>query len=265
VFPRLRVHDLRRATFTLGKSKTSFDDLKREVRETGTARALWNVLGVGEPYFPPTFDMATSSTGLRIAAELGQFKVEFQGPMRVAPIEYELAEDILFFRRAACESSVFHDFVDTTRYFRAYVFACTSLVEAFLNRPVLLHPGVGDGAEAVEQLKKPSDFEARITLWVRTFCKDPISKLKSSSTWDHFQQLRKERNRFIHALDPHLGCEIRTLVHGLNLVRNGVGGFMGKLREMQQLPRPPFVDRLESAPEVRFRPRKGEPVPKSRK
>jgi hypothetical protein len=259
--PNLPTRELKRVAINVGKKATSYDELKREVRETGTASSLWPILGGQDPHFPPQIDIATPSSGFHVELELGGHKTGFQGPMRAGPIELELCEDIISFRREACEQSDDGSFRATTRHYRSYVFACTALIEAFLNRPLLL--AVADSKDDdLEQLRRPLDFETRIALWVKVFCEEPIAELKTSTAWDHFQQLRRERNRFIHAAEPHLGFEIRSLAHGFNLVREGVGGFLGKLRSMQRLPKPPFVERLESLPEVTFRPKKGDPLPR---
>ncbi len=89
-------------------------------------------------------------------------------------------------------------------------------------------------------------------MWVETFCQKPLSVLKATPGWAHFQELRDERNHLVHALKPQLGIGIKALSHGFNLVREGVGGFMRTLRSMQGLGPTGFVERLESAPRVEF-------------
>lgn len=256
--PSMSKSALRRSTFTFQADsrkpfQCTFDEMKREARETGTVASLHHRLYGADHFFPPTIGVATDSQGFSLKSEYAGHTAEFAGPMRCAAIEDELCGDILWYRRAACERSASTDFVRCTRYYRAYILACTSMVEAFLNRPVLVLAHLRQHVDAIHQLHRPMPFEQRIELWVSTFCRRPLPDLKSTTAWAHFDELRQMRNKLVHASSPQLGVEIRTLERGLNLVREGVGGFMRQLRSMQGLPATNFIERLESAPSVSFR------------
>jgi hypothetical protein len=240
-------------TFDLGKGPfhRTFAELQREVRETGTLDQLRKMLQGDDDFFPQAIDIATNG-GMLVKSTYAGHEQTFAGPMRVGSVENELTEDILFYRRAACEASSSTSFRRVTRYYRAYVLACTGLVEAFLNRPMLVFEQLGQHTDAIEQLRRPSNFEARVELWVETFCQQPLSVLKETPGWGHFQELRGDRNHLVHALKPQLGVEIKALAHGFNLARAGVGGFLRTLRSMQGLGPTGFIERLESAPRVEF-------------
>ncbi len=246
---------LRKSTFTFdfgkGPFKRTFAEMKREARETGTVSTINSIRASSDPFFGPSIDIATNA-GMKVKSSYAGHEREFTGPMRVALIENELCHDILYFRAAACEASASTSFRRCTMYYRAYVLTCASLVEAFLNRPVLLATHLREHVEAIKSLHRPMNFEDRIALWVETFCVEPTATLKSTTAWAHLQELRAERNRLVHALEPQLGVEIRSLERGLNLAREGVGGLMRTLRRMQGLGPTGFIERTESAPRVVF-------------
>jgi hypothetical protein len=259
-FPNLSKNTLKSTKFTFQVPdkepfERTFDEMRREARETGTVWNLHPFVYGSDAYFPMTLGISTNGAGLKIKSEYAGHVAEFAGPMRVIAIEDELSDDILWYRREACEASASTSFARCTRYYRAYILVCTSMVEAFMNRPVLLLGHFRKKVDIIEKLHRPLPFEERIELWIHAFCGNGINNLKQSTAWGHFQELREERNKLVHATRPQLGVEIRALERGLNLVREGVGGFMRKLRAMQKLPTTPFIERLESAPLVTFRPK----------
>lgn len=266
-FPDVGRSQLRTRTFKLDCGKgpfyQTFEELKRQARETGTVQHRRLLVG-DDQFFPQTLNIAASSSGgasgMKVKASYAGHTAEFQAPMRVFAVEDELCNDILSWRRATCSSSHF-PFDGCTRSYRAYVLACTSLVEAFLNRVPLLFRHLREHVDAIERLYKPMNFEERIDLWVGTFCVEPVAALKATKAWNHFQELREERNRLVHALEPQLGVAIQKLPHRLNLVRDGVGGFMRKLRTMQGLGPTSFIEQLETAPQVGFHPSRTKPSP----
>ena len=71
--------------------------------------------------------------------------------------------------------------------------------------------------------------------------------------WNHFQELRLARNGLIHSTSPFLGFELRSLERVLNLVREGVGGFLTRIRRLQGLEPLGFMERLATAPRVEYR------------
>lgn len=259
-FPGVGRNQLRKQTFNLhygkGPFTQSFQELKQQARETGTIQHRRLLVG-DDQFFPQPLSIAVGGAvkglNMKVKASYAGHSAEFEAPMRINMIEEDLCDDILAWRRASCATSVL-PFDECMRCYRAYVLACTSLVEAFLNRVPLYYRDLRQHVDAIEQLHRPMNFEERIDLWVDTFCSQPVKTLKSTKAWNHFQELREERNRSVHALEPQLGVEIRKLPHGLNLVREGVGGFMRKLRSTQGLGPTGFIEKLETAPQARFEP-----------
>ena len=238
--------------FGKGPNPRPFRDLHRETRERGCVAWLRAQL-IGQDYFFPGGVEFAVGEGMNVKAHYAAQSVDLVGPMRVWGIEDELCDDILHFRRAACEES-FSDFKACARNYRAYIFASANIVEAFLNRPTFLPPQRFSQREAVATLQKPMNFEERIALWVTTFCSQPRSVLTGTGAWSQFDELRTERNRLLHAFDTQAALEIRKLPTRLNWAREGVGGLMRTMREMQGLGTLDFIERLETAPCTEYRP-----------
>jgi hypothetical protein len=247
-------------TFDYGKGpfKRSFREMVTEARRGGVVKRLRAYVFGDDAFFPSAMSLAANE-GLTVEAKYAGQSATFVAPMRVNAIEDELTDDILRFRAATCEGSAFHDFVRCARSYRAYVFASMNLVEAFLNRPVLLYSSMPSKRRKVADLLSPIGFEQRLPIWVSTFCNAPLSDLTATAAWSQLQELRHERNKLLHASETQFGVQIDQLPRRLNWVREGVGGFMRKLRAMQGLPPTEFIERIETAPPVEFRARKNPP------
>jgi hypothetical protein len=231
-----------------------FRELVRLARETGTAGPLRAGLDTLDPFFGGTFSMAMNSEGIELGTKYAGYEVSLRGPARSYPVEDELTQDILVLRRRACEASGDDpSFEETARCYKAYMFACTSLVEAFLNRHVHLAHHRGDAA-AEHDAMAASNLEERLDRWLRRYANADLAAIKNGEVeWNHFQELRLARNGLIHGASPFLGLEIRSLERTLNLVREGVGEFLMRIRSVQGLEPLGFMERLATAPRVSYR------------
>jgi hypothetical protein len=249
----------RMLALTVGKRQetVTFGQLVQEARATGTVERLRGAVDRMDPVFGGTFSVSTNSSGLAIGVQHGSYAASLRsGPSRAVPIEKDLCEDILFFRRQACESSVDHSFEKTTRAYRSYVFSACSLVEAFLNRHVQFAKDTNDSRPGVlELLSRVRTVEERLEIWMPLFASIPFEALRSRVEWSDYQLLRTERNKFIHALEPFHAFSIEGLASALNLVRRGVGGLLAFIRASQGLALLGIVERTMSAPPIEFVPR----------
>jgi len=230
-----------------------FGELVRLARETGTAGPVSERLDMDDPFFGGAFSMATNGEGVTIGTKYAGYEASLRGPARSYPVEDELTQDILVLRSRACAASGDVPFEETARCYKAYVFACTSLVEAFLNRHVHLAQHRGD-ATAEQDAMAASNLEERLDRWLRRYANADLAAIKNGEVeWNHFQELRFARNGLIHSTSPFLGLEIRSLERVLNLVREGVGGFLTRIRRLQGLEPLGFMERLATAPRVEYR------------
>tara|TARA_B100001750_G_C15510244_1_gene603142 strand:+ start:97 stop:1002 length:906 start_codon:yes stop_codon:yes gene_type:complete len=256
-FPTLTKNRIRAGTFTFGSGPKAFSkefrELTREARATGAIRSVQRFIAPADPYFAPTIGLATDTSGLGFKSSLAGKSAAAQGPMRLYAVEDELLEDILYYRQAACDESSL-PFELCTRHIRAYILSCTAMVEAFLNRPVLVESTAGSNSALVASLLQPMNVENRFETWVAAFCPTSasFSGVKQTVHWAHFQELRAKRNAIVHSAEPLQATEIEKMPHVLNLVREGVGGLLLQLRSMQGLGSLGFIDRLASAPRVSF-------------
>lgn len=97
----------------------AFTDLVNEARQSGVVQRLHDYLDKTDSVFGGTLaDFCTPNHQLRQTTEYAGWKKEAQGPCRASCVERELTEDILDYRRQACEHSNEYDFRLTARYFR---------------------------------------------------------------------------------------------------------------------------------------------------
>jgi hypothetical protein len=161
-------------------------------------------------------------------------------------------EDILDYRRLTCEHSDEYDFRLTCRFFRAYLSACASLVDAFINRHALLAEHDGFTSLELDELKQTTNLNARIRLWFAVCSDDNPATFLASTEWCNFQEIRKRRNELLHAVEPISVYAIWDLQCYLNKLRKGVGEMLLRPREAHQKPTLLFIERLRTAPLVDF-------------
>lgn len=260
-FPRLTKGQLRNLSLevTMDYGKGPFTRtlaiLRREAREKGAVRFL-RTYALGEDrYFPDVVDLSFPSIpGVRAVLTSSRFRseVEFDVASRYGPVENELCSDVLYFRKQACLASSLERFEECTGYVRAYTLACTSLVEAFLHRVILVESIEGFDPAKIQELQTPMAMELLLQKWVDAFCTQPLKTLKATPAWDHFKVLRRERNKIVHPGEAVWCRNMKDIAFHLNLVREGVGALLRKLRRMQGLDTVEFIERLETAPLVRY-------------
>jgi hypothetical protein len=94
-------------TYTLhtpkGDISLHFQDMVQEARLSGGVRILQASLDSRHPIFGGTFGMAVSSPNMTIGTKFAGYEKELQGPARNYPVEQELVDDILEFRKLACQ------------------------------------------------------------------------------------------------------------------------------------------------------------------
>jgi len=231
-----------------------FGRIVKELQSHGVIESIQSLLDASDKIFGWSITMATTSSALDLTGNFYGTSVRKKGPGRLAPIEPELAGDILFFRTEACQYSGEPDFARTTRSFRAYLAAAITLVEAFLNKHIPLQEARGLQAEA-KKLGSCYRLEEKIEVWVNQFTKARWSEVTSKPSWTHFRQLQKLRNEMMHGASAFSAYRILDLAKELNYVKLGVGELLKHLRSLQGLPTLMFIERVRTAPAVRFQPR----------
>jgi hypothetical protein len=234
--------------------EVSFKDAVRDARERGTAENLRSFLNGNDRYFVFTLAMSVDGEGTTMQLGFAGQTMSLNTPMRQGSIEAELTEDILEHRRRASANSLKgHDhFQSTAMHFRGYILSSCALVEAFLNRCVLIDVAEGRTSAMLEELQKPCNVERKFELWLQHFAGEPLSAINGGVEWDHYSELRRLRNSLMHATQSMLGIGLKETTRQLNLVRKGVGGIINRLRTIQTLQPIPFAERLETAPECSF-------------
>jgi hypothetical protein len=230
-----------------------FGEMVDEARRTGVVKRLQRELDKGDSVFGGTLeDFCTPNHELKCSTEYAGWKREAYGPCRSSCVERDLTDDILDYRRQACERSNEYDFRLTARHFREYLSACVSLIDAFINRHILRAQYDGYSSPEFENLKKATNAEEKVRLWWEV-CSDHDSSLFfKSKAWCHFQEIRTKRNEILHAVGPISVYALTELQLFFNRVQTGVGELLFLLREAHEKPTLGFIERLRTAPPVIF-------------
>jgi hypothetical protein len=256
VKPPIRRIDWRHGSLSLALCEETksipFAELERETRLTGVVAPIQRVLDQRDSVFGGTFESATPNWQIKIKTEYAGWKEEVSGPCRIGLVVNDLMEDILHYRREACLASADYTFRTLGRHFRAYLAACMSLVDAFINRHILLATHEGFDSPAFTQLKASRGMEERIDGWLQICSEKSLQDIAHMKEWCHFQELRQTRNALLHATSPFSIYSVKEIGSRLNHVRTGVGDLLFLLRSIQHKPSLMFIDRLRTAPEVRF-------------
>jgi hypothetical protein len=127
-----------------------------------------------------------------------------------------------------------------------------SLLDAFINRHILLAQYEGFSTPDFERLKSETKLEEKVRLWWVVCSESDPAPFFQSAEWCHFQEIRKKRNEVLHALDPISVYSLKEIQLYLNKVQTGVGGLLLRLRQAHLKSTLGFVERLRTAPLVDF-------------
>lgn len=239
---------------TNGKPSTHhFRSLVREARERGYAIPLQRATDTGDAYFGGRFGLSTNSEGLDLGSTVAGEAAHAKGPASSYMVEVALTEDIGVARSDVCDASrrAKIDWGKVGRGYRAYVYACTAVVEYFLNH----HVHVAKTASRLPQdwHVVAGNFDESFNQWSAAFLRDGAAdRLRQTPEWCHLVELRRERNRLIHGVSPVWMLSLREVPRYLNHVRTGVGGFLSLIRSEQALRPLGFQRHLATLPEVSF-------------
>jgi hypothetical protein len=233
--------------------KFKFHQLVTQARLSGIAlEILQRQRDNEDPFFGGSFSLATPNHQLEIAVSFAGTEKKLKGPCRIAPVEQELAEDILFYKQQVCQYSNSDDFSLSCRYYRSYIFSCISLVESFINRHILIFRTQGIDSTEFQALEKTLKLEDKIDLWLKIFSNRSLSAINGTKEWNDFKLLQRERNMLTHAVEPFYGHQIKEIADYLNFSRTGIGGLLNLLRITQNLKSLGFIERLRTAPKIKY-------------
>lgn len=242
-------------TFNIsGKDEeVSFKNLVNEARSTGVVAYIQTEIDRSDSIFGGNFGVSTPTMMLgEVSSSYAGYTTILKPPMTSTPVEFGLSEDILFYREESCLFSNEYDFTFCTRYYRAYLSACIALVDAFINKHILVYKFRGNKSSELEQLQKTSRLEDRLNLFLIVSTGKDISAINAGAEWIDFKKLRKLRNEMTHVNSPSLGYSIHEFAEHFNYVQKGIGGLLCLIRKAQNKESLGFIERLRSAPTVHF-------------
>jgi hypothetical protein len=238
-----------------GTIKQTFSELVKTARESGiTPYYLSQATNDDDVFGKLRIGISSPSENFNtLTATYAGFKKTLKFPASNKPAEYEIVKDILFYREECTLWSDEYDFEFCTRYYRAYLSTCISLIDAFINRHILVYKYKNYKVKEIEELEKIINLENKIEVFLKISCNKKLSAINGGVEWKDFKSLKTLRNEIIHINEPSLGYNIAEFAEHLNLVRNGVGGLLLKIRENQNKTTLDFIERLRTAPRVNYK------------
>jgi hypothetical protein len=232
------------------EEKHKYIDLIKNTRKQGVVYPVQTIIDRSDQIFGGKFGMSTPTQGLTITTTYAGYSKVVKGPGRCYPIEYDLAGDIIFYREESCFESDDHDFEMTCRNYRGYLFSCISLIDAYINRHILIGKNKKLSSEKFDILINCLNLEEKIELFLEIFCGSSIKAINQSVDWSDFKLLKGLRNELVHATSPFLGVTIEEIAKNLNLCMKGIGGILKRFQELQGRHSLGFIERIRNAPKV---------------
>lgn len=237
--------------------RINLTDAIKETQENGIPKNLQYLCDSRDRYLAPVLDIAVpEGEWAELSVSIGEFKKKVSSPGMIESPERSLAEDILFFRKAACQTSRGDTIIECSRYYRCYLQACISLVDCFLFRyAVHVKDLIGNLNEYsnTKVLGSVTGIEKRIEAWIETFAYHDKDNYKNTAEWSQFQEIRKLRNLFVHPFEPATTYSIRNMAKHLNLCRKGIGSLLEYFRIKTECdPNIGFIQRIKTAPIVKY-------------
>ncbi len=230
-----------------------------ETRREGIPKLLQHLFDARDTFLAPALEIGVGplppGLSMQVTSSVGSFARSIPAPGWFEAPELSLTRDILSFRRLACQHSDPDSFGDAARFYRSYLQSCVSLVDCFLFRYTsFVRDKIGDLEKYAntQELGSPIGIERRIEAWMITFATDHLGDYKGTGEWSQFQELRRERNRIVHPVDPAVSYQPKQMARHLNFCRRGIGELLANLRRYSAADdRVGFIQQLVTAPEMR--------------
>lgn len=246
-----------KSTITSGppdhQEHTTFRELVKIARSSGVVGPIQKHIDRSDDIFGGTFALSTPSKmiGQVTTSYAGHTKI-LKPPMTDTPVENALSEDIMFYREETCLWSNEYDFEMCTRNYRSYLFSCIALVDAFINRHILIYKFRKIKSKEFEELQSTTRLEDRMNLFLKISTGKDLTAINGGTEWQHFKSLRRLRNEMTHINSPSLGYSIGEFADHLNFCRKGVGGILRQIRFLQGKHSLGFIERIMTAPFIYF-------------
>ena len=193
-----------------------------------------------------------SGVNLKMNYKMDRYDVKVEQPFLFGASVDFFADDILYYRAKAVESVNEFEFESAARNYRSYLNACLSLMEAFISRNIevlekyMPRENWDEKSEIVSSRKPIAD---RIDAWFGLVSDEELQKVKSGKYWSQFDELRQERNRYVHPSEQVIAFAPLKKIKYLNYCRDGIGGLLGKMRtSFGDHPNLGFIQRVKTAP-----------------
>lgn len=117
------------------KFRLNFEEEIAHAVKYGNALLLQSWFDAEDQYLQPTIEMASFSSFPGILnMTLGNYSVELNNYGIIESPETSLANDICYYHKSTCCAFNNEDVRGVSRYFRAYLHSCVSLIDCFLFR-----------------------------------------------------------------------------------------------------------------------------------
>lgn len=243
-----------RSSYKFGNTDVTFNELYMKARKSGVIPYIqFNIDQKDDIFGGARMGISTPTIGFGlVTSTYAGYTKTLTPPMSDQPVEFEITEDILFYRNESCLYSDEYDFKFCTRYYRAYLSACISLIDAFINRHILIYKFNGLDTADFQLLQQTSRLEDRLELFIKISSGKSLTAINGGEEWIHFKNLRRLRNEMTHINSASLGYSIHEFAEHFNYVRKGIGGLLKLIRQAQGKESLTFIERLRTAPIIYF-------------
>lgn len=235
------------------EKRFKYYELVKIIREQGYAEPLQVYYDRTDTVFGGTLQMSISNWQMALEFEYAGEKKIIQGPFRSSPSERELSNDIEFYREEICIESNVYDFEMCCRNYRGFLFSCIALVDAYINRHIILSNYNKLSSDNFVRLKESKNTDERIELFIKCYCNNnSFEDLKQRVEWDNFKKIKNLRNEIIHATNPYLGISIPDIATILNYSRKGIGELLLLFQLWQGRNTLAFIEKVRTSPIVHY-------------
>ena len=228
-----------------------YHELIAITRKEGVCTLLQSYFDNTDIVFGGAFGMSASG-GLELTSTWGGYSKKLKAPFTHNPSEIELYKDIEFYKSETCIESNNYIFELCFRNYRAFLFSCIALVDAYINRHIALSKFQGLSSKKFNDLVLCRNTDERINLFLKTYANKDVKSINQTEEWRKFQELKTLRNEITHSINPYLGVSIRELPRNLNYSNAGIGGLLKLLQEAQGRKTLTFIEKVRNSPLIHF-------------
>lgn len=205
-----------------------------------------------DPILSGQLSLATNFPNAKLTVSHYENKFEVQCPGRIAPIEEDLATDLLesIFEFAQLKLDMDETFEIHSRKFRTIMTLSINLIECFIYKHLKIYAAKKYQIEKIKEIRECRIFKHKVQKFYNFHENNNLKDLVKRQEYHRCMEINGMRNSIIHSNYLYAAYSLEEMVKYINKIPKGVGGLLKLFRTAHKQPCPFFVSRINNLPNI---------------